>query len=237
MSQKAKIIGIYLVAAAISAGVIAVGMWLRAGLPKAEVPLVTNVGKTTADEWFPVTGDLTCTNQAGQVVKFSDLKGKVCLVLEFFAVCPRCAVRNGSDLRAIYDTYRKNPDFQIVCISVDPEQDTVERLKDYATALGADAKNWWFLTGKREESHHFLRNSLKFLDVRERTNPVERDSLGKYAHDLGFLVMNREGVIVGKRDLAYATEQGANTHDRYRAELDEMIRRALDGHAAKSKGD
>jgi len=230
---KTKILGIYLAVAVISTGVVATGIWLRSRLPKAEMPIVTDVGKSTADEWFPVTGDISLTNQSGERVRFSDLKGKVCLVLEFFAVCPRCAVRNGSDLRAIYDTYRKHPDFQVVCISVDPEEDTVERLKDYSAALGADPKNWWFLTGDREESHRFLRNSLKFLDVRERTNPVERDSLGRYAHDLGFLVMNRDGVIVGKRDLAYAAEQGAATHERYRAELDAMIRHALE---KKEKG-
>lgn len=195
--------------------------------------MVMDVGKTTAEEWFPVTGDISMTNQAGERVSFSDLRGKVCLVLEFFAVCPRCAVRNGSDLRSIYETYRKDPDFRVICISVDPEQDTVERLKDYAAALGADPKNWWFLTGDREESHRFLRNSLKFLDVRERTNPIERDSLGKYAHDLGFLVMNREGMIVGKRDLAYASEQGLTTHDKYRGELDAMIRRALERKAGR----
>ena len=151
MTTKGKIIAIYGAVAVISAGIIAGGMWLRSGLRKPQEPSLTiESGKETQKEWFPVTRDFTAVNQAGETVRLSQLKGKVWLVAEFFAVCPHCAMRNGAELRVIYDEFKDHPDFQMVCISVDPQTDTVEKLKDYASALGADNRNWWFLNGGDE---------------------------------------------------------------------------------------
>ena len=104
--------------------------------------------------------DFTAVNQAGETVRLSQLKGKVWLVAEFFAVCPHCAMRNGAELRAIYDEFKNHPDFQIVCISVDPQTDTVQKLKDYASALGADTSDRWFLNGGDEKAASVQLRSL-----------------------------------------------------------------------------
>jgi protein SCO1/2 len=164
-------------------------------------------------------------------VKLSDLRGKVWVVAEFFAVCPHCAVRNGKELREIYEAFGDHPDFQIVCISVDPQQDDVEKLKDYAEALGADSKNWWFLNaGDEKSTHEYLEQTLKFLGVRERTDPAQIEANGRFEHDMGILAVNRDFSTFGKWDLAFqrselGTPEGykavkASMMERLRAELD-----------------
>lgn len=170
----------------------------------AETIEFTNVGQQRQEEWFPIEKDLVATNQAGESVKLSDLRGKVWVVAEFFAVCPHCAVRNGKELREIYDKFKDHPDFHIVCISVDPQQDNVEKLKDYAEALGADSKNWWFLnSGDEKATHEYLEKTLKFLGVRERTDPTQIESSGRFEHDMGLLAVSRDFSTFGKWDLAF----------------------------------
>ncbi|BCU79146.1 SCO family protein [Luteolibacter sp. LG18] len=212
MHSKGKLAVIYGVVAVVCAAIIGTAMWLRTGL-KPALPanaLVVNAGKGTEDQWVPIEKDLEGTNQAGEKVKLSDLKGKVVLVAEFFAVCPHCAQRNGVELRALYDTFRNNPDFQIVCISVDPTSDSPERLKEYAGALGADAKNWWFFNaGDEKATHQYLEHELKFMGVRERRDPVDIESNGRFAHDLSFLLVDKNWQIVGKWPLADARSEEA----------------------------
>ena len=200
----------------------------------AETIDFANVGRQRQEAWFPIGKDLVATNQAGETVKLSDLRGKVWVVAEFFAVCPHCAVRNGKELREIYDAFKDRPDFHIVCISVDPQQDGVEKLKDYAEALGADSKNWWFLNaGDEKATHEYLEKTLKFLGVRERTDPAQIEANGRFEHDMGLLAVSRDFSTFGKWDLAFqhselGTPEGYKSvksamMTRLREELDKKI--------------
>lgn len=233
MSTKLKIFFIYGAVAVISAAVIGAALFVRNGMPKPQLPMSVNQGKQTEETWFPIAKDLEATNQAGEKVKLSDLKGKVWMVAEFFAICPHCAQRNGAEMRSIYDAFRANPDFQIVCVSVDPNQDSVERLKDYAGALGAETKNWWFLNaGDEKATHQYLEKELKFFGIRERGNPAEIEAEGRFSHDLGFILVNRDFEVVGKWPLAEARSEEATKRDpelyeRLKKELYDRIRKEL----------
>lgn len=207
---------------------------LRSKLPKPDMRAVIDTGKVTVDEWYPIEKDLVATNQDGQQVRLSDLKGKVWLVAEFFAICPHCAVRNGAELRMIYDAFKDHPDFHIACISIDPENDDVAKLKDYATALSADSSDWWFLNaGDLKETHAYLEHELKFFGVRERRDPADIEANGRFAHDLGFLLVDRDMQVLGKWPLAEARSDEAKKrdpelYDRLKKELFARIRSELD---------
>ena len=193
--------GVALVCAAILA---LVNFVILPGFTDRDKKAFANIGKEKQQDWFPIAKDLTATNQAGETVKLSDLRGKVWVVAEFFAVCPHCAVRNGKELRDLYDEFGDHPDFHIVCISVDPTQDNVEKLKDYAGALNADVSNWWFLNaGEEKATHEYLEKELKFLGVRERTDPAQIEANGRFEHDMGILAVNRDFTSFGKWDLAF----------------------------------
>lgn len=214
MKRNTTIALFYTGVAVISFAIIGIAMWLRPGLTTSYTTPVIDTGKETLPRWFEIGKDLTATNQEGRSVKLSDLKGKVWVAAEFFAVCPQCAVRNGEELRKIYDEFKDNPDFHIVCISVDPDNDNQEKLADYAKALGADAKNWWFLNaGDAQSTHEYLEKELKFFGIRERTDPVDIETNGRYAHDLGFLLVDREFRVIGKWPLADARSEEARKRD------------------------
>lgn len=215
MKRNTTIALFYVGVAAVCIGVISISMYLRRGLKDPyQAPIVTHTGKETATQWFEIAKDLPAINQDNQAVKLSDLRGKVWVVAEFFAICPHCAVRNGEELRKIYDEFRNHPDFHIACISVDPENDKQDKLADYASALGAETKNWWFLNaGDAKTTHDYLEKELKFFGIRERTDPQDIAANGKYAHDLAFILVNRDFEVIGKWPLADARSEEAKARD------------------------
>jgi len=191
MSTKTKIILIYSSVGLISALLIFGFVTLRQLEDmKAEAarPIAVEVGKEVATEIIRLQNNITLTNQEGKEVSVFDLKDKVWVFAQFFAKCPMCAERNYTDLLQIYKKYKDHPNFMIVCMSIDPETDNVERLKEYAKVVDADPNKWWFLTGGREELHRYMQEEMKFMDIRERTVPEEIATMGKYAHDLGLAV-------------------------------------------------
>jgi cytochrome oxidase Cu insertion factor (SCO1/SenC/PrrC family) len=190
--------------------------------------------QTTAHELDrpPIGGDLVASNQNGETVRLSDLRGKVWAVTQFFAVCPLCARSNSTDLKTLSETFSGYPDFHLVCISIDPEQDDVGKLAAYARALGADVKKWWFLTGEPAVVHRYLEKDLKFPSAIERTDPDEIAAMGRFQHDLGIMVIDREMRIVGKRNLSWAADQSPQLRDQWEQHLHSIILNELSSKGA-----
>ena len=93
--------------------------------------------------------DFELTDQNNKKITNKDMLGKVYLVEFFFSRCPTiCPVMN-TNMRAIEDEINK-PDFGIISISIDPENDTPETLKQHAKRIGVKSPNWHFLTGNRD---------------------------------------------------------------------------------------
>jgi cytochrome oxidase Cu insertion factor (SCO1/SenC/PrrC family) len=229
MNNKTKIALIYVATALFCAVIIKAALWVRTGISEREKPYVTDTGAEKRQVFFPIQQDFMATNQMGDQVKLSSLKGKVWLVCEFFAVCPQCAMRNGAELREIIDTFGSHPDFQLVCVSIDPMEDSVEKIAEYAAVLHADAKNWWFLSnGDTQSTHDFMEKTMKFFTPKLRTDPADIESNGKYAHDLGLALVNRNFEVVGKWPLAESRDLGPARYQEEKSKLYERIRTELD---------
>jgi protein SCO1 len=228
MNDKSKIVAIYATTLLVSAAIITAAFWVRHGLRERNKPMVVNAGAEKPITMFAIQNDLEAVNQSGDAVKLSNLKGKVWVVAEFFAVCPHCALRNGQEMRDIVNEFSDNPNFHIVCVSIDPETDNVDRLKDYASALNADPKQWWFLTTEdNAKAHDYMEGTLKFFKVKERTDPADIESNGKYAHDLGLAVVNKNFEVVGKWPLAEARKIDPALYERHKQEMYDKIRAEL----------
>ncbi|MFT4175848.1 MAG: SCO family protein [Luteolibacter sp.] len=236
MKRKTTVVLFYIGVAIFSIFLLSVFRYLqkREQPDPAAYEALVNKGKVHIDQWFPIAKDLEGVNQKQEKVKLSDLKGKVWLMAEFFAVCPHCAQRNGQELREIAEAFKDHPDFHIVCVSIDPETDTPGKLADYSQALGADPDKWWFInSGTNAETHAYLSQELKFFTVRPRTDPADIAINGRYAHDLGFILVDRNFNVVGKWPLAdarsdQARELDPGLYDRLKADLHQRIRSELD---------
>lgn len=243
MTTKGKIIAIYSTVAVLSAIIIYVGIRLGDGVPpQPEIqPLsvgegagssfvqdaFADVGSEKAERFFPIRNDLDGVTQAGESVKLSDLKGKVWIVSEFFAVCPHCAVRNGQELKSIYEEFKDHPDFHMVCVSVDPANDTQEHLTALGEALGADPDRWWFFNaGDEKKTHAYMEHTLGFFGIRERKDPLDIESNGRFSHDLGIMLVDREWNVIGKWPLAEARSEEGRRRD---PELYEKLKEELYG--------
>lgn len=233
MNSRSKIILFYGGVAVASVAMVLFFHNLGRAVPEQPVSQVRDVGKETVESFFPIKEDLELVNQEGEEVKLSDIRGKVTVVTEFFAVCPHCAVRSGIELRELIERFGSNPDFRIVCISVDPETDGPVELKAYAEALDADPRNWWFATaGSKEQTHRYLEKVLGFMGIRERRDPVDIASNGRYSHDLGLMLVDRDFNVVGKWPLADARSaegraQDPGNYERLKTEMYERIEKEL----------
>jgi protein SCO1 len=97
-------------------------------------------------------------DQDGQRRSLASLRGKVVLLDFVYANCPGpCPILTGTHVRV----QRTLPDdvktaVWFASVTLDPERDTPEALRRYATSRGADLASWSFLAGKPAEVEDVL---------------------------------------------------------------------------------
>ena len=88
-------------------------------------------------------------SQDGAPVKLADYRGKVVAVTFIFTLCADTCPVLTPMMSFVQDQLGANfgEKIHFVSITVDPERDTPEVLKEYAQAFGANLSGWSFLTG------------------------------------------------------------------------------------------
>jgi protein SCO1/2 len=134
--------------------------------------------------------DFTLTNQNGEPVSLSSLRGSVVAVTFIYTRCPLpdYCPRMITNLQAIDRRFRERvgKDLALAAITFDPQHDTPERMKQYARAFQADRPGWQFLTGSLDEvSRVCAMFGVEFW-------PEE----GLITHTLQTAVIDKEGKLV-----------------------------------------
>ena len=93
--------------------------------------------------------EFTLTSQDGAQVALADLRGKVVVVTFIYTLCTNTCPVLTPMMSFVQDQLGADFGAKIafVSITVDPERDTPEVLKQYAQAFGANLAGWFFLTG------------------------------------------------------------------------------------------
>ncbi len=107
---------------------------------------------TTAQELpvLPIGGDVSLTNQDGEPFSLSSLRGKVVLIFFGYTMCPDACPTTLSKLSTAYSrlTEDERSHVKAVYISIDPERDTPQVMKEHLAYFGVDAIG---LTGTVEQ--------------------------------------------------------------------------------------
>jgi protein SCO1 len=96
------------------------------------------------------------------------MKGRTVVMHSFFATCTASCPVMTRTLAAVQERFgdRVGKDLVLVSITVDPTNDTPDRLKAYARGMKAGA-GWYFLTGSKEQVDKALRRIGQYAETRD----------------------------------------------------------------------
>ncbi|MCW3080023.1 SCO family protein [Segetibacter sp.] len=159
-------------------------------------------------------------NQDGRTIDESDLKGKVTVIEYFFTTCKGICPKLNTSLKKIYGEYKDHPDFLILAHTVQPEIDSVPRLRHYADSMKIDTKKWILVTGRKDSLYKAARGSYllddpannveklddqfihtQFLALVDKVGNVrggvydalKKDEMAKLSKDIGKLLKEKAG--------------------------------------------
>jgi len=179
-------------------------------------------GKMVNDTVWHHVANFHLLNQLGDTVSLYDLKGKLIVMDYFFTSCRSTCPLLTANMLKMQQSFAKGSDpmsppdssiVQFISFSVDPETDSVARLKKYADHFGIDPGNWWLLTGNKDSIYNYAFQELKVdkfdstpvnpdfvhttrfvlidknFNVRGFYNGLDSSSLDKLSKDIGLLML------------------------------------------------
>ena len=134
--------------------------------------------------------------QDSLTVTQKDIANRVYVAEYFFTTCKGICPKMNKNMKAIYDQFKSDTSFMIVSHTVNPETDSLPILRHYADSLGAQAQNWWFLTGSKADLYQTARESYLLDDPKNSSKNIDE----QFLHTQFFALVDRQGRVRGIYD-------------------------------------
>ena len=152
-------------------------------------------GQEVTDTAFHTIPDFKLTDQYNNQVTSAVTKDKIHVADFFFARCLGICPKMTSQLQRVQEAFLNNPDVLIMSYTVDPENDTVEALQNYAEQHGAVKDKWYLMTGEKKDIYKLAKQGYY---VTAKEDNVQSSNLEeKFVHTDKFVLVDKQGHIRG----------------------------------------
>ncbi len=180
----------------------------RASLAELLRPIPEPLGELSIPEFNLV-------DQDGKPADQSIFDGRVTVLSFVFTHCVLvCPMLTGR----MYEQYENlaGTSVRFVSISVDPANDTPERLRQYAAAFGVDHSRWRFLTGDAATIRRIASESLKFdvsddPDESNRITLPDGESMANIRHPDRMILVGPDRRLIGLYSPNFEDDRAALT--------------------------
>jgi cytochrome oxidase Cu insertion factor (SCO1/SenC/PrrC family)/mono/diheme cytochrome c family protein len=162
---------------------------LLVALATASPGPVAAQGNRWGADYFP---NLPVVTQDGKTLHFYDdvIKGKIVVISFIYTSCPDICPLTTARLSQVEDKFKDvmGRDLFFVSITVDPENDTPEKLKEFSSAFGT-GPGWLFLTGKPadiREINFKLGDKSRSLSDHRNEIAIGNDATGEWTRNTVF---------------------------------------------------
>jgi protein SCO1 len=156
------------------------------------IEVVENPKTGKSDTVFHQIPDFSLINQYGETITQETVKDKIWVVDFFFTSCPSICPIMTNELSRVQNYFKGNDNIVILSHTVNPEEDSVSVLADYAQQYGAIKNKWHLLTGNK--------SSLYELGEKGYFMPVAKGESGDdddFIHSEKFILIDKNKNIRG----------------------------------------
>lgn len=148
-------------------------------------------GEMVADTIYHTVPDFALTTQDGGLLTGDDVKGKIHVANFFFTHCPAICPAMIEQMKRLQENTSDIEELIFISHTIDPERDTLGRLREYITERNINTSNWFFLRGERDEVYPLGEDGYMI-------NAMEDEyAEGGFLHSEHFVLVDREGHIRG----------------------------------------
>jgi protein SCO1/2 len=177
-------------------------------------------GKIVKDTQYHVVKNVQLINHLGDTINVNNaFKGKILVTNFFFTSCQTICPTLTHNMQLLNKAFKKNDtSIRFLSITVDPERDSVSRLRTYANKLNPNHDKWFFLTGNKADIYNYARKELlldlpdgngndedfihpdkfvlidKYRNIRGYYNGLDSNNVRLCAEDISYLMIEKNKI-------------------------------------------
>lgn len=168
--------------------------------PEKKLPFIGHPTIVGNDTLLSAIKPFSFLSQDSLVVTEKTFNDKIYVADFIFLSCTSiCPIMN-IEMKKVYDVFETNPKIVFLSHTIDPEEDTIPRLKAFADELGVDGHKWFFVTGERDSIYSTAEKSYFATAYPDETSP------GNFIHSGGLFLVDTQKHIRGVYDGTNAME-------------------------------
>ena len=155
------------------------------------------LGEATLQEGkkvYPTVPDFKTLDQDSNVVTIQNFKGKIYLADFIFLSCPTICPKMTQTVAQVYAHYKDDTMVKYISYSIDPDRDSITRLKEYADQFNIKNNVWHFVTGNKDSILYLAEHAYYSTAYADSTSP------GGFTHSGGILLVDKNKHIRGVYD-------------------------------------
>tara|TARA_B100001105_G_scaffold92487_1_gene73598 strand:+ start:521 stop:1195 length:675 start_codon:yes stop_codon:yes gene_type:complete len=149
-------------------------------------------------------------NQHNDTISNVDYRGSIYVANFFFTTCPTICPIMTNKMKYVQDKLSTYPNIKFLSHTVNPENDSPEKLFEYANAMQANLTNWNFVTGDKAKIYKIAASYLVSAGKEDENEP------GGFFHSEKFILIDKEGRVRSGIDIngnPYGAYDGTNDAD------------------------
>ncbi|MBC8110008.1 MAG: SCO family protein [Verrucomicrobia bacterium] len=135
--------------------------------------------------------DFSFVNQDGQTVTQATFEDKIYVADFFFSTCPTVCPVIKKHLLVVQEKFKDNTTVMFLSHTVNPRYDSVPVLKDYAERIGANTKQWIFVTGNPDKLQFMATEGYEVGEKFRKKDTVQHRNMLDHRTDLILVDKNR----------------------------------------------
>ena len=157
-------------------------------LKPIETAPIIETGDVSDESIFNLTSKWK--TEENETIELSDLKGNVLVVVMIYTTCKAACPRLVADMRNIHGKV-DDSSVRYILVSIDPENDTPNRLKAFAIENQMDGEEWTFLQGTVDDVREFSNVlAVKYKQI----SPID------FSHSNIITVFDEHGVLAHQQE-------------------------------------
>lgn len=165
-------------------------------------------------------------NQNAETITSEDARGSIVLYNFTYSGCGEDCAEMQATMQEVQGRLDEvdtgDTEVEFITISIDPERDTPETLRAYATELGADTEQWQFASGDPVHLENVVKAGFEVY--------YQQNSDGDFTLAPVFILVDGWGVIRGE----YRYQTNASDADKIVRHLDVLAEEVRNSHGAAS---
>ncbi|MCH5598196.1 SCO family protein [Niabella ginsengisoli] len=155
------------------------------------LPILGAPAVNGSDTVYPAIPDFRFIDQDSNIVTQSSFKNKIYITDFIFLSCPTICPRMTKEMKTVYTTFASDDRVKLLSHTIDPDRDSIERLKAYANSLNASSSKWHFVTGNQDSIIYLAEKAYYSTAYPDSTSP------GGFAHSAALLLIDKNKHIRG----------------------------------------